>query len=496
MELISPNEMRALEMNVEHFGLPLNSLMETAGASIVTHAKTQKSLKNASVDVYCGLGGNGGDGFVAARYFLLNNAKVTVFLLGTPKKITHPASVVNFALLEKIPAIRIEKIKDPKEMKPHNADFIIDALLGTGTGGPLREPISSAVECINRSQGYKIAVDIPTGINPESGDISKSGVVKANATITFHKNKPGLTVPEVKPYIGKLVVQSIGIPSVMENLTGPGDLFLVTPKRSRNAHKGDFGKVLVVGGSSSYTGAPALTGLAALRTGVDLLYVAAPKSVAPTIAEYSPDLIVRGLSTHILTLDDIPQISLLLEKTNAVVIGPGLDRDPITSKAILKILEKIKEVNLPVVIDADALHAIKPNTDLPQHSVLTPHFGEFKVLSGINVEKDLDKRIAQVQKLSKRMKSTILLKGAIDVVVDRDRIKINHSGNPGMTVGGTGDVLAGVIAAFLSQGFSVFKSATAGAYLSGTAGDIAARNYGVGLVASDVINCIPKVLKN
>ncbi len=264
-------------------------------------------------------------------------------------------------------------------------------------------------------------------------------------------------------------------------------------ERNPNSHKGDNGKVLIIGGSERYTGAPALSALAALRIGSDLAYVAAPGRAADIIASFSPDLITIKLEGAHLNRTHLTEIDLHLNKADVVVIGPGLGVDPETIDAVISI---IKKCNKPMVIDADGLKAIKDSLDLiwDKQVVLTPHREEFELISGTKATAENARKFAGEN--AKETNIVILLKGPIDIITNGDKIGKNSTGNPGMTVGGTGDVLSGIVAGLISQGLSLFDAAYYAAKINGTAGDLCKDRYEYGFTATDVIQKIPDALKN
>jgi len=267
----------------------------------------------------------------------------------------------------------------------------------------------------------------------------------------------------------------------------------VLPERKPWSHKGDFGKLLVIGGSRRYSGSPALEALAAYRTGCDLVVVAAPERAANTIASFSPDIITEPLKGDYLNSWHLKSLLELSENADAVVIGGGLGRRKETLSAVVKFLGS---VNLPCVIDADAIHAAGEVRDaIKNNFILTPHSHEFFVLSGEKPSQRLSERVKQVQKLASSLDTTILLKGHIDVISSSSRTAINRTGNPCMTKGGTGDTLAGICGAFLAMGIEPFKSACAASYVNGCAGDIAAREFGTSMLASDMIFTLTEVMK-
>ena len=251
---ISSREMRALETNAKYFGFSLLQLMENAGANLANEVVARFS-KEKSIAVFCGLGGNGGDGFVAARHLLAAGYKVTVVLIGRSRDIGHEAARKNWeALVTLKDCVPLIEAADSSALPKITADIVIDALLGTGTKGTIKPPIATAIDYINSLNAFKIAVDVPTGVDSDTGKVLGTAV-KADLTVTFYKSKTGLE--KSKKYAGEVVVKSIGVPSIIEQYAGPGDVYLIQKIRQPTAHKGDFGKLLVIGGSEVYSGAPA-----------------------------------------------------------------------------------------------------------------------------------------------------------------------------------------------------------------------------------------------
>ena len=258
------------------------------------------------------------------------------------------------------------------------------------------------------------------------------------------------------------------------------------------SHKGDFGHLLVIGGSKKYSGSPAFNALAAYRSGVDLVTVAAPRRAADIVASFSPDLITHPLDGDHFDDSHLKEVLELAKTAKAVAIGSGLEREKSTLAAVRKFLKKI---NLPCVIDADAIHTVKKKSTIKRNFVLTPHSNEFFALTGLQPEIDVERRVALVKNVATQLGCIILLKGHIDVVSDGIRTAINKTGNPYMTVGGTGDTLTGICGALLARGVDPFDAACAACFINGMAGDLAARKYGEGLMASDLIDEIPNVIK-
>ncbi|MEM2204918.1 MAG: NAD(P)H-hydrate dehydratase [Candidatus Hadarchaeales archaeon] len=272
----------------------------------------------------------------------------------------------------------------------------------------------------------------------------------------------------------------------------------VLPHRRPDSHKGENGRVLVVGGSSRYVGAPALAALSALRSGVDLATVASPRETAKLINTFSPDLITVKLPCEDLTPEALPHLFPELEKCDTLILGPGLGGLEETRKAVLSLLEEVRREHpdLPVLLDADALKAVRGKEWRGMKVVLTPHAGEFKAVTEREVPKDLEGRAKTVGEEARRLGCVILLKGRIDLISSPEgKVFLNRTGNPGMTVGGTGDVLSGVVGGLMAQGLSPFEAAWAGAYVNGAAGDLCLREKGYGFTASDLIDKLPLVFK-
>ncbi|NQE53929.1 Hydroxyethylthiazole kinase [ANME-1 cluster archaeon GoMg3.2] len=486
---ITSEEMAALDENCKFYGLIPIQLMENAGANVANEIKKRFTGKGTSVTIVAGKGNNGGDAFAAARH--LHGFDVKIVLLGSSKDLRTEETSGNMRILKEN-SFDIAEITDSSELKTlYGSEVIIDAIFGTGIRGKIREPEATAINLINDANAFVVAVDVPSGLDPDTGDAEKA--VRADLTVTFHSAKRGLL--KAKEYVGELVVADIGIPDGMDRLTGPGDVRIVA-KRKASSHKGDNGRVLIVGGGPFF-GAPTLAALAALHAGADWVTIAAPKSVSPIIASISPNLIVQPLSSEILVEKDVPVVSNLIKRHDVVVIGMGLGAEEATKKAVGMLIAAAKNV----VVDADGFYGLQlPLED--KHVIVTPHAGELSKIGGmvgrieVPPEANTEERIEFVKEFSKLNKVVTLMKGPTDIVSDGVRVKLTRKGNAGMTVGGTGDVLAGITGAFFAIASDPFKAATAAAFVNGTAGDLAFADKGYGLLATDVVENIPRVMKN
>ncbi len=492
-ETVTTPEMRALETNAEYFGISLLQLMETAGRNVAEEIAARFNPKKTKVALFCGAGGNGGDGFVAARYLTCLGFKVEVILAGKASTITSESAQRNWIALQPLRnIICIKEVTDSTLIPDIQADVIVDALLGIGLKGKLRPPILQLVEKINTIDAFRVAVDVPTGIDSDSGNVL-GNAVKANLTVTFYKVKPGLV--KAREQTGEIAVKNIGLPFELERFTGPGDVHLAVKSRYPEAHKGTFGRLLVIGGSNIFSGAPTLAAMAALRTGVDIVTIAAPEKTATVISSMSPALITIKLKGKHLNSSNLSALKGPLESATAVVLGPGLGLQTETKEATEQIIEQVEKTETPLLLDADGLKAFAEfKRTVKSPTVLTPHAREFEILSGKKLPNDLEQRAEKVQKRARRLGATILLKGPVDVISDGGRVKFNFTGNPGMTVGGTGDVLSGVVGGLLAQGADSFTAAAAGAFINGAAGDFVVAEKGYHMIPTDLLDHIPRVM--
>jgi NAD(P)H-hydrate epimerase len=492
--------MRVLELNARYLGVTHSMLMQNAGREVARVVTTNENVFGKKIVILCGLGGNGGDGMVAARYLQEEGAMVEVFLLGSENDISNRETVINWRILKNLHEITRGVLKTESSVKKAmsilDADIAIDAMMGFGLKSRLREPILSGVVVFNKSKAKKYAIDIPTGIDSDTGTIHGKAV-KADVTIALHGPKMGFHV--AKEQIGKVKVISIGIPAEANTVCGPGDLSYYTQPRKATARKGDFGRILIVGGSDVYSGAPALAGLAALRTGADLVSIVTPEPVASAVRSYSPNLMVSSLGTRVLMRESAESIIDAASSQDVVALGPGLGLDRDTVLATRAIVETLVSIAKPIILDADGLKALA-GSELslnPDFSVLTPHWGELSILmeKRLGMASDMSNRVDAALETAKKYNSVILLKGPIDVVTHPDgRHKLNRTGVPAMSVGGTGDVLSGIVAALLARGQGAFKAASAAAFVSGTAGELAFMELGDHILATDCIDRIPSAM--
>jgi NAD(P)H-hydrate epimerase len=476
--MLTADRMAAVDANAAALGVPRKQLMESSG-NAVARVVRQYVDSGDRVILVCGRGNNGGDAFVATRF--LSDYDVQVALLGHPDRIGTDIARENWAALQaaEIPTTTITDSTAIDDLDLSGVDCIVDAMLGTGVTGALREPAATAARAITAADTPVVAVDVPSGVDADTGRAAGDAVA-ADHVVTFHDTKPGLDALDAE-----VTVADIGIPAAAEQFVGPGDL--LGRERATESHKGDHGELLVIGGGP-YTGAPALAGQAALRAGADLVHVACPQSVAPQVQGYSENLIVHPLAGEEVTPSVVDDLLTRAAAVDAVVCGPGLGDSEATREAVQAFLDAYDG---RVVVDADALSVV-PEVDTDATLVCTPHQGELVGMGGPSTD-DREQLADLVGDFAADLGHTLLVKGAHDIISDGETTRISRTGNPGMTVGGTGDVLAGVVGALLATE-KPHPAAAIGAYVTGRAGDLAADSVGGGLLATDLLDRLPEAM--
>lgn len=515
MKILTAEEMRRIDrLTVQRAGISNRELMENAGRQVANFLLQQFSPAG-HITLLCGKGNNGGDALVAARYLLQRGHKPRVVLLASADDLKGDARA-NYEAFRQSGGT-VEFLPGPAEWEREraavlNCDVLVDGMLGTGLAGPVQGYLRQVIEEVNaHHRRYRVlAVDIPSGLPSDSGEpLGES--IEADATITFTAPKRGQIFPPNCTRIGTLAVAPIGTPE--ELYAGDAELYLnlIVARRFRTvafarqvaAHKGDFGHVLLVSGSRGKTGAAALGGKAALRMGAGLSTVATAASVLPIVAAMVPEIMTEPLaetesgsiSHH--TLDNGRFAAVVKGKT-VLALGPGLTTHPDTKQFVRRVLE---QVDLPLVLDADALNALVEQLDVlrrrrAERVVVTPHPGEMARLLGFTSAEVQRQRVELAQKFACEYRVFVILKGYRTLVAAPDgRVCINPTGNPGMATGGVGDVLTGMVAGALAQWPSspLLDVLCLAVYLHGLAGDLAATQQGEqALIASDLTEALPR----
>ncbi len=496
---------------IQKFGLPAHTLMENAGRGTVRAiAKHFGPLRNRRIVICCGRGNNGGDGFVIARVIHSLGAHVHVVALGEPSSLE---SALNLRLLEALKKhdssgqLELTNTSESKTALP-SGDLYIDALFGTGLSRPVEGPAARFVAQLTTSAAPVIAVDIPSGLDADSGQVWGEAV-RARLTVTMGALKPGLLLGAGPQCTGTIRVIDIGIPAFLLNDPAITDRSWRTtdegvaawlPSRPIDAHKYSAGMVLVVGGSRGYYGAPVMASEAAARIGAGYVACAVPQDVQQVIAKKLIEIPTIGLPT---SADGVIQITAALAalepwlaKARALLIGPGLGRHKTTQKFVRRLLAQAAD--MPTVVDADGLYALSRDEIADQSNgrwILTPHLGEFKRLAA--PEAEISDRLHVAQAWAHKLRCTLVLKGLPSVIgsLDGDPF-ICGTGNPALATAGTGDVLSGLIAGLVAQGNSPLQAAVCGLHIGGAAANrYTARNPEVTMVATDMLREVPPALK-
>lgn len=511
MKAATAAEMRKIDqIAIKTFGIPGTVLMENAGVETARQVvATLGTVENKMICIFAGKGNNGGDGFVVARHLFNQGAKIKVFLLGVKSAISGDAKVnLDIIIRMGISVIEVSHSRDWEKVKiaATFAECLVDALLGTGFTGEVSGDLAQAVEIINKSDKLKVAVDIPTGIDADTGQI-RGSAVRADYTVTLGLPKPGLLIYPGAGCVGKLIMADIGIPvklltdnSIKQNIITSGSIKEILAIRQPDAHKGTTGKVTVIAGSQGLTGAAALTSMAASRTGAGLVTLGTAESLNDIMEAKLTEVMTRPLPETVgrtIGRKALPYIEEMALKSDVLAIGPGLGRQ---DETMALVRETIMKAECPLVIDADALNALVGHTEILNQAkalpILTPHPGEMARLTGLSV-KDVSKDcVTTARHAAGLWGAVVVLKGARTIIAYPDgEVYINTNGNPGMATGGTGDVLTGVIAGLIAQGVTTHAAAIAGVHIHGLAGDIAAATRGtIGLVAGDVVEALPAAI--
>lgn len=509
MKLVSAEGMRAIDRRcIEGLGIPGLELMEKAGVGTARFLEGRLGqLDGKAVVIVCGKGNNGGDGFVIARALKAAGVGVSVWLAGGRDEVAGDAR----ANLDRLGGGEVVELSGPESVTRLEAamragDVVVDAVFGTGFDGAPRGLSGTVIALMNACGRPVLAVDVPSGLNATTGDAEGECVVAA-WTCTMGLAKIGFYVGRGPDHVGRVHVVDIGIPGeVIEeaaldwNVLTMAEAAGLLPERPRDGHKGTFGTIAVVAGSVGYTGAAALSSTAALRAGAGLVTLGIPASLNDVLEAKVTEVITRPLPetpARSLSTSAIPLVLELAESADALALGPGMSRHPETAEAIREIL---REVSVPCVLDADGLNAVRIEHLASRRGgaplVVTPHPGEMARLIG-GTARDVQRRRAEVAvDVAKRARATVVLKGASTVVADADgRLFVNPAGNSGLATAGSGDVLTGVIAAFLGRGMIGVQASALGALVHGLAGDVAAEKRGeMGMIAGDVLESLPDAL--
>jgi ADP-dependent NAD(P)H-hydrate dehydratase / NAD(P)H-hydrate epimerase len=514
MYLVTAQEMRAFDRTaIQDYGIPGIVLMENAGRSTfhILRSHLHREIRDLKVAVVAGSGNNGGDGYVIARYLINHGADVETFLL-TPREKIKGDALTNLEILEKM-TCHISEATDRESLAAafqawHEKDVIVDAILGTGLTSEVRSPYREAIEEINGCAGLRVAVDLPSGLDADTGKIL--GVaVEADITATYGFMKLGMAVYPGIEYCGDVEVVDISIPLPAIEATPPRAFLYQNPlaceylllRCDPEAHKGVFGHLLIIGGSPGKTGAPAMAAMAASRVGAGLVTVGVPASLNPILEAKLTEEMTEPLPESVLGFlgeGTAERVLALAEGKRCVVLGPGMS----TAEGVPGLVKRILlDYSGWVVIDADGLNALAENMDVLKETearvVLTPHPGEMGRLMGCSSKQVQEDRVGMARRLAEEYGAWVVLKGARTITSSPEgSIYINTTGNPWMASGGQGDVLSGILGGLLVQGIAADEALPLGVYVHGLAADkVAEETGGAPVLATDVIKEIPRALQ-
>jgi len=512
MKIVTAAEMRAIDRSTsERFGVPSLTLMENAGSAVAEHALAHYPSA-CRVVVLCGKGNNGGDGFVAARRLHENGKTVAVILLADPVELKGDAA----AMFAKLPVAAVavrssDELRSPRVQQAMAADVYLDAILGTGFKPPVRGLYADSIEFLNAARSPVIAVDIPSGADADLMSPQTGLIARADSIVTFTAPRPAHVFDHLTQ--GSIFVAGIGSPedaivsSLKLNVITARDFASLVADRPRESNKGNYGHVLVVGGSVGKAGAAAMAGISALRSGAGLATVATAKSALTTVAGFHPEVMTEPLietKAGTISSDADERLEELAKGKSVLAIGPGISRDADTASLVRRLVARIQ---VPIVLDADGLNAFEGRpaelSGKDRLLVITPHPGEMARLAGCSIADVQKDRIGVARKFASEHGVVVVLKGHRTLVVRPDgEAWVNTTGNPGMSTGGTGDILTGMVAALIGQEKLAqhrddsLLAVCAAVHLHGLAGDVMRETVGEhSMVATDLLKGLPEAFR-
>jgi len=504
MKVAKVEEMKDLDRRAtEEFGIAQDLLMENAGQAVYFVMLQELGVKDKKFVVFCGGGNNGGDGLVVARKIHSNGGEVKVFLLDDEAKFKGAAKR-NFEIVSRMP-IEMSGISSIDSVVPElfDCDAVVDAIFGTGLVRKVSGIHKDLIQLINESQSTVFSVDIPSGINGNTGEVM--GVaVEADYTVAFGLPKLGNMLYPGYQHCGKLYVSHISFPPALYDsesmkvaISSPAEL----PERAKDTYKGNYGKALFIAGSSSYFGAPYFSALSFLKSGGGLSYLATPRSVSPFIASKGSEIVFvpqKETASGSIALENKDELLEFSQTVDMVILGPGLSLARETQELVRKLTANIDK---PLLIDGDGITAIAGDLGRIEKreapTIVTPHLGEMSRIAKMEISEVSKNRIDVLQRMTKELNAIIVLKGAHSLIGYPDgTVFINVSGNSGMATAGSGDVLTGTIAAMYGLGLPLEDAVKTGVFIHGFSGDVAGVDKGEdGMTAQDIMDCLPETVK-
>ncbi len=506
MRILSAEQIKAVEAAADKSGISYLRLMENAGAACAKAVRMRfDGTDKHNVIVLCGKGKNGGDGFVAARKLYENGYTVRVVLVMGAPKAENAQEMFSRVTELGIPVDTYDAASEKQRERLMTADIILDSVFGTGFSGTLPETIENLFAFLEKCSGYVVSIDLPSGLSADSGEIL-SIPVRADLTVSVMALKQSLVTPPAKAYAGEIQVVSIGIPDTLykpyEKVFSftDSDVAALFPMRRDDAHKGDFGKALVVAGSYEMPGAALLSSSAAVECGAGLVRLAFPECAYAAITAACPEKVLLPLCANRfgrISAQNEKKLSDALSSATALLVGCGLGVDYDTKQLVQAL---VRQAEIPVILDADGINAMTDSIDMLREAkapvILTPHPGEAARLLGVSAAEVQNDRLGACAALCEKTGAVVVLKGAGTVIsADGQQFSVNLTGNSGMATAGSGDVLAGMLLGFLCIGMPPLEAAVAAAHIHGLAGDAAAKAASrTAVTPTKMLEALPKLL--
>jgi NAD(P)H-hydrate epimerase len=504
MKVCSVAEMRKLDRTaIDKYGIPEEILMENAGLAAYSLLQEKVGIRGKHFLVICGAGHNGGDGLVVARKVLSNGGLVKVYILGDPAKFDGPAKL-NYEIITHLPVeVQSTESIEPLKIELAHCDVVVDAIFGTGLIREVNGLYRQVIEAINASGKLVLSIDIPSGVNGDTGRVM-GAAVKAGFTITFGLPKFGNIFFPGYDLGGELYVSHISLPPSMydaETFKVGINSFVKLPSRERDAYKGSVGKALVIAGAANYFGAPYFAALSFLKAGGGYSRLAAPATMIPFIASRANEVVFipqKETVARSIALENKAALLELAETMDIVILGQGMSLEQETQELVR---ELTREISRPLIIDGDGITAISKDLQVIKNrraeTIITPHPAEMSRITGTSISEIDVNRIEILQQTCKKLNASIVLKFAHSLIGYPDgQVLINMGGNPGMATAGSGDSLTGTIAAMYGLGMSLQQAVSKGVFLHSLAGDLAADAKGEdGMTAQDVLDYLPLAVK-
>lgn len=495
MKIGTSEVMRKIDKySIEVLKIPSIVLMENAALKVIKNI----DLENMhSFSIICGKGNNGGDGLAVARHLHVMGKDISVFLLGGERGLLGDSQInYNILLNMGIKIMPINNMEDINEMREclEQVDVIIDAILGTGLNKNVEGVYSAAISVINESNSYILSIDIPSGLECNSGRVLGNSI-RANKTVTFQLYKKGFLNYGVDKYTGEVVIEDIGIPKDAIHKFHENEYMMDKAwikqsiiKRNKHGYKGDYGRVLIIAGSKGFTGASYIATQGSIRSGAGLVTLCCDEELQQILS-------CKLVEAMTLSFKDSGRFKEILKSSDCIAIGPGMGNNETTLQFVI---DTLLNATCPIVIDADGLNVLKDKLDLldkcKNKVIITPHLGEMSKLTGLSIEEIKENRIEIAKNFAKKHRCIVLLKGYNTVITDGYKTIINPTGNSAMASGGMGDALTGIITSFIAQGYEPLRATSISAFIHGYAGGKLSKKMFC-VSASQLLEELPYVIK-